>query len=145
MIKLNHDGCFVEYQEIPNVENEQALFDGISDDGMHSHKKDRIRSFGVFIKNADRVVIGGVTGVTFYGCLYIDMLWVDHHYRKQKYATQLMQEAEEIGRTRKAAFALVNTFEWQALPLYLKLGYEVEFVREGFEGGSKMYLLRKVI
>jgi hypothetical protein len=33
--------------------------------------------------------------------------------------------------------------DWEALPFYQKLGYEVEFTREGFQKNSKMYFLRK--
>jgi hypothetical protein len=32
---------------------------------------------------------------------------------------------------------------WEALPFYQKLGYSIEFVREGFEKESKMYMLRR--
>ena len=33
--------------------------------------------------------------------------------------------------------------DWEALDFYKNLGYDVEFVREGFEKESKMYLLQK--
>jgi ribosomal protein S18 acetylase RimI-like enzyme len=40
-------------------------------------------------------------------------------------------------------FVTLTTMDWEALPFYRKLGYEVEFVREGYEKNSKMYALRK--
>ncbi len=56
---------------------------------------------------------------------------------------QLMLEAEKIGKERNALFATVNTIDWEALPFYQKLGYDVEFTREGYEKKSKMFFLRK--
>ena len=34
---------------------------------------------------------------------------------------------------RGCTFATVNTMDWEALPFYQKLGYEVECIRDGFE------------
>lgn len=51
--------------------------------------------------------------------------------------------SEKIARERKCTFATVNTMDWEALPFYQKLGYSIEFVREGYDKASKMYLLRK--
>lgn len=35
--------------------------------------------------------------------------------------------------------------DWEALPFYQKLGYSVEFIREGYDSDSKFYFLRKPI
>lgn len=54
-----------------------------------------------------------------------------------------MHEAEKVGRNNAASFVTLNTMDWEALPFYQKLGYEVEFTREGYEKESKMFMLRK--
>jgi ribosomal protein S18 acetylase RimI-like enzyme len=54
-----------------------------------------------------------------------------------------MLEAEKIGFKRQCTFATVDTMDWEALSFYQKLGYNIEFVREGFEKDSKMYMLKK--
>jgi len=43
----------------------------------------------------------------------------------------------------RSIFATVNTMDWEALSFYQKLGYNIEFTREGFEKDSKMFMLRK--
>ena len=88
-------------------------------------------------------VLGGVKRATYYGCLYVDMLWLKEELRHQGLGTRLMAEAEKIGREHACSFASVNTMDWEALSFYQKLGYEIEFVRDGYEKQSKMYLLRK--
>ena len=47
----------------------------------------------------------------------------------------------------KPPFILVflTTMDWEALPFYQKLGYQIEYVREGYEKDSKMFVLRKTL
>lgn len=106
-------------------------------------QEEPIKPFRLYIKDSNQSVVGGATGVTFYGCLYVDMLWVEESIRDQGFGKKIMEEAEKIARERKCTFATLNTMDWEALPFYQKLGYRIEFVREGYEKASKMYMLRK--
>lgn len=132
-----------EYQQEPIQEDEQILFEGINDEAVLKKEMNRINSFGIFIKDAHGLVLGGLNGVTYYGCLYVDMLWLKEELRHQGLGKKLMMEAEKIGRERQCSFATVNTMDWEALTFYQKLGYDIEFVREGYVKESKMYMLRK--
>lgn len=55
------------------------------------------------------------------------------------------KEYEEVlyRREHGASFVTLNTMDWEALPFYQKLGYSTEFIREGYETNSKMFMLRK--
>lgn len=143
MNKIKDSDYHFEYQEDPNQEDEQVLFAGINDEAVLKKKMDRITPFGIFIKTSHGVVLGGANGVAYYGCLYVDMLWLKDELRKQGLGKQLMMKAEKIGRERRCTFSTVATMDWEALPFYQKLGYEIEFVREGYANESKMYMLRK--
>ncbi len=103
----------------------------------------RISPFGIFIKDAHGLVLGRATRVTYYDCLYVDMLWLKEDLRHQGFGKKLMMEAKKIGRKRQCSFATVNTMDQEALTFYEKLGYDIEFVREGYAKESKMYMLRK--
>jgi ribosomal protein S18 acetylase RimI-like enzyme len=144
MMKRTRQGDYwFEYQEEPKQEFIDILFEGISEDAVQKKKMDRTKTFGIFIKNNRGVCLGGVNGFSLFGCLYIDMLWVKENLRYQGLGTKLMMEAEKMGREYRCTFSTVNTMDWEALPFYQKLGYEIEFIREGFEKDSKMYMLRK--
>lgn len=133
-----------DYQDNPDANDERVLFDGINAQAiLKKHVEKPIKSFGIFIKDTSENVLGGVKGATYYGCLYVDMLWLKEELRHQGFGTRLMEEAERIGREHECSFAAVNTMDWEALSFYQKLGYEIEFVRDGYEKQSKMYLLRK--
>lgn len=142
-MKIKAGDYHFEYKEESIPEDEQVLFDGITDEAMLKKKMDRITPFGIFIKDSHGVVFGGVSGFSCYGCLYVDMLWLKDELRKKGLGKQLMAEAEKIGRERHCTFSTVDTMDWEALPFYEKLGYSIEFVRKGFEKESKMYMLRK--
>lgn len=143
MNEINHIEYHFDYQKDPIQEDEQVLFEGIADEAALKKNMDRITPFAIFIKDPQGVVVGGVNGFSCYGCLYVDMLWLKAELRKKGLGKNLMLEAEKIGRKRRCTFSTVDTMDWEALPFYERLGYSVEFIREGFEKESKMYMLRK--
>lgn len=142
-VSSDGEGYYLERQEESIPQDEQVLFDGISDDAVKKKGMERIKPFRVYIKDPNQAVVGGATGVTFYGCLYVDMLWVEESIRNRGFGKKIMEEAEKIARERECTFATLNTMDWEALPFYQKLGYRIEFVREGYKKTSKMYMLRK--
>lgn len=135
----------LEYHDTIPQEYEKILFHEISAEAFRAKELAPICQFSVFIKDQKQNILGGATGVTFYGSLYVDMLWVDKALRHQGWGTKLIYEAEKIGRKRGASFVTLNTMDWEALPFYQKLGYSIEFTREGYEKHSKMFTLRKTL
>lgn len=103
------------------------------------------QGFAFFVRDKNNNIVAGVNGYTFYGCVYVDQLWVDDTLRGKGYGTELMQKAEKLGKERGCVFAAVNTMDWEGLDFYNKLGYEVEFERHGFLMDSVFYFLRKKI
>ncbi|CCB87041.1 MULTISPECIES: GNAT family N-acetyltransferase [Parachlamydia] len=120
-----------------------TLLQGINKGAYAAKHMAPIRSFGIFIKDEKENIKGGLHGVTYYGCLYVDMLWIDKPLRNQGWGTRLMTESEKVAKERNCTFLTVTTMDWEAFPFYQKLGYHVEFIREGYEKQSKMYFLRK--
>lgn len=132
-----------EHQEEPTPAEAQVLFDGICDEAALKKHMERIRPFSVFIKDSRGAVFGGASGVTYYGSLYVDMLWLKEELRGHGLGKKIMMEAERIGKERNCTFATVNTMDWEGLSFYQKIGYYIEFVREGYQKNSTMYFLRK--
>ena len=133
----------ISYQEHATTEEENILFEGVVQAAAAAKGMTRIRPFAFFIKDARKAILAGVKGVSLYGCLYVDMLWVAPHMRHNGLGSQLIDTCEKLGRERHCTFVSLTTMDWEALPFYQKLGYEIEFVREGYEKNSKMYLFRK--
>ncbi|MBY0280671.1 MAG: GNAT family N-acetyltransferase [Alphaproteobacteria bacterium] len=121
----------------------RTLSNGIKDYAFEKKGQGPIEPFAVSLRNENNDIKGGCNGVLYYGCLYIDQLWIDKNYRGKKFGTQLMQTAENLGRERGCLFSTVNTMDWEALDFYKKCGYFVEFERKGYHGNSTFYFLRK--
>ena len=132
----------IEYHKEILPKEEAALFHGINEEAMKRKGMEPICPFAFLIKEKDEI-LGGVKGITYYGCIYVDMLWIVKDFRQKGLGSRLMQEVENLGKKRKCSFATVNTMDWEALPFYQKLGYKIEFIREGYEKSSKMFMLRK--
>ena len=130
------------YNTIPK-EYEEILYQEISNSAFEAKGHPPICPFSIFIKDQEENIVGGVSGTLFYGSLYVDSLWVNKTLRHQGWGSKLMHEAEQVGREHGVRFITLNTMDWEALPFYQKLGYSIEFTREGYSKDSKMFMLRK--
>ena len=133
------------YTENPSNDEESVLIDGLSREALKAKNLSKIETFGFFLKDREAVVYGGIKGAMFYGCLYIDSLYVTPSLRGKGWGKQLVEASEQLGLEKGCLFISVTTMDWEALPFYQKLGYEIEYVRGGYEKDSKMFLLRKVL
>lgn len=133
----------LKFKESASPEEQHVLMEGLSQEATKAKGLEKIIPFAFMIKDSKDTVLAGITGITYYGCLYIDMLWVHPDFRKKEWGMQLMHEAEKLGKKRKCGFASVTAMDWEALSFYQKLGYEIEFERKGYDKDSKMYVLRK--
>lgn len=118
------------YTIIPK-EYEEILYHGISEEAFQAKGLSPIHPFSIFIKDQKGEIFGGASGTLFYGSLYVDSLWVDKTLRHLGWGKKLIHEAESIGRKHGASFVTLNTMDCEAFPFYQKLGYSIEFTREG--------------
>lgn len=133
----------ISYESNPSPKDIQILGDGIVAYAKQKKGHKPMEFFAFFIRDEKGSIVGGCNGAMYYGCLYIDLLWISEALRNKDYGTQLMQNAEKLGREHECTFAAVNTMDWEALGFYKKLGFEVEFERRGFVKDSVFYFLRK--
>jgi ribosomal protein S18 acetylase RimI-like enzyme len=138
-----NDQYLISYQEDATKEEENILQEGLYQNAISAKGMSRSRSFFFFIRDPEKIIIAGVKGVSLYGGLYVDMLWVMPKMQRKGLGSKLIRECEKLGRERHCSFTNLITMDWEALPFYQKLGFEIEFTREGYEKKSKMYHLRK--
>lgn len=131
------------YESDPSPDETKILWEGISENAKQKRGHESGRPFAFFIQDESKQIKGGCSGFIFYGCLYVDLLWVDELLRGKNYGTRLMNEAEKLAEENKCHFLAVNTMDFEALDFYKKLGFHVEFERHGFDKGSIFYFLRK--
>ena len=95
------------------------------------------------LKDAAGEVLGGLLGDIWGGWLHVSFLWVARPLRQNGWARRLMREAERYAIARGAHDAHLETFSFQARPLYEKLGYELFGQLDDFPPGHTKYYLRK--
>lgn len=133
----------LEYTEGLQVHEEMTLLNGINTFGHEKKGMPHIQLFGLFLKDPHGNEVGGLSGMYCYGCMHIDMLWLDTKARGGGWGKKIMEAAEQKAKERGCSFSTLETMDWEALPFYQKLGYTVEFIRQGYHNTSTMYLMRK--
>ena len=99
----------------------------------------------VFLYADDGTLCGGALGHTWWGWLRIDMVWLNEALRGQGWGTHLMQAAEGEAIRRGCHHAFLDTMSFQALPFYLRLGYEVFAHLDDLPTGHQMYFMKKAL
>lgn len=133
----------ISYENNPSKEDTDFLWQKITEIAINTQDHKQHESFGFFIRDEINQIKSGCNGFIFYGCLYVDQLWVDASLRGKGYGTQLMQSVEHLARNKNCLFIAINTMNWEALDFYKKLGFQIEFERHGFTKNSILYFLRK--
>ena len=88
-------------------------------------------------------VIGGIIGGTYWGWMYIDILWVHEDYRNKGIGSKLLSEAEKEAVRRGCHHVHLDTMSWQAPEFYIKKGYEVIGILHDIPKENQKYLLQK--
>ncbi len=88
-------------------------------------------------------IVGGVTGKTVQGWLYIGQLALASEWRGQGYGRKLVAEAERIAVERGCHSAWLNTHSFQAPGFYERLGYEPFGILDDFPKGDRRYFFAK--
>src|SRR5512139_845315 len=101
------------------------------------------RPLVVLIRDDGGEVVGGLLAATVWGWLHVKELWVATQYRGQRWGSRLLALAESEAVDRRCHHALLDTFDFQALPFYQRLGYEVFGSLDDFPKGHVRYFVSK--
>ena len=99
--------------------------------------------YRVFVREPQGDLIAGLLAILFWGWLHIETIWVDESHRRRGYATRLIGLAETFGADRGCRFSLLDTFSFQARPLYGNLGYKVVATLPAYAGHHERYFMVK--
>jgi GNAT superfamily N-acetyltransferase len=89
--------------------------------------------------------VGGLDAITFYSCLWIELLFVPEKMRGAGVGRKLMMEAEAEAVRRGCRAAKVDTFSFQARGFYERLGYAVfGTLNDCPPGHSRFYMTKRL-
>lgn len=100
----------------------------------------------VFVHNDSGELYGGLIGKRKGDWFCIDFLWVAEGMRGKKLGSEIMIAAEIRMRNEGCSYLQVDTFSFQALPFYEKLGFKLNNTIDNFphEGMKRYYLIKQL-
>jgi ribosomal protein S18 acetylase RimI-like enzyme len=110
---------------------------------LHYAPPDNHQVLALVARNPEDTIIAGLVGMTYWGWLHIDILWVDESLRQQGLGRQLLQKAEEEALNRGCRYSHLETHTFQALGFYIKHGYQVYAELPDLPSGYTKYFLKK--
>ncbi len=118
-------------------------------EGLHQFNfavtgRTEVHPITLFIRDAGRVVQGGLLGYVWGEWLHIEYLWMAEACRGRGLGGQLLERAEREAAGFGARGAYLSTFDFQAPEFYKSRGYEVFGTLTGYPPGHADYHLRKV-
>jgi GNAT superfamily N-acetyltransferase len=133
----------IAYDDKPEQSSWGIIGRGISDYNRQQAGDDKAQRLCFVLYAPDQEIVGGVVGATYWGWLYIDLLWVRDDLRGRGYGHRLLMHAEEEARQRGAKNAYLDTFSFQAPDFYRQHGYQVFGELADFPPGHQRYFLTK--
>ncbi|MBN2149780.1 MAG: GNAT family N-acetyltransferase [Anaerolineales bacterium] len=117
--------CTIELTASPDPQYVQVVRDGLDAYNAGQGAPVDWVPLMIFLRDQQGKVLGGLTGGTYWGWLYIGRLWIIDYLRGQAYGSLLLGEAEQEAWRRGCHHAYLDTQDFQALPFYEKHGYTV--------------------
>ena len=132
----------IETTDTPTDADRAVILDGlraynIAKAGMTS------RPIAVLIRDDNDQTVGGLTGRTGGGWLFIEYFWIPESMRGAGMGTQIICQAEKEAVSRGCICAWLDTFSFQALDFYERQGYSAFGVLEEFPAGEWRHFMRK--
>ena len=129
--------------EEPDNSAWKAIGGGIHDFNVQQAGETQHRSLCFLLQAENQEIVGGLIGKTYWGWLYIDLLFIKDELRGCGYGHCLLELAEEEARQRGAKNVYLDTFSFQAPDFYKKHGYHVFGELQDFPPGHQRYFFTK--
>ncbi len=139
---------FMEYEitftENPHEDDLRVLHDSyVAFTEAQIGKEDR-RKIACFLRDENGRVVGGVQGgFGNYGWLWVGLLWVSGELRGKGYGSQLMARIESEAEKSGCSDVYLNSFSFQGVEFYKKIGYRVFGEMKDFPPGHSVFSLTK--
>lgn len=103
------------------------------------------KPLAVQIKNEQGEIIAGASGRTFGNWLLLSTLWVSETLRGQNVGSQILAKMELAAKQRGCIYCLLDTLNFQAMPFYLKHGYQTQWTQTDYPKTGCKYFMRKCL
>jgi GNAT superfamily N-acetyltransferase len=136
----------VKLEDQPTLALRQVVFDLLEAFNQSKAGPELEVPLALLIHDDDEgAVIGGLWGLTYYGWLFVELLFVPEFLRGQGLGRQLLQEAEAEAVRRGCHGAWLETFTFQAPEFYRKLGYQPFGIVPNYPAGhGRVFMCKRI-
>ena len=129
----------------PSPEDLAAIGDGLAAFNEADVGPSQRQSLAVLLRDDVGTLLGGLSGYSAWGWLYIQWLWLAESQRGQGWAVRLLDTAEAEARNRGCHDAWIDTFNPVALKTYQRAGYVPFGALPDFPKGRTRTFLQKAL
>ena len=116
----------VAVTDAPDARVEAAIGEGLRRFNAQQSGIDDSRPLAVVVSDPDtNEVLGGITGRTSLGLLFIDLVFLPDELRGDGLGSRILKLAEDEGRRRGCRAAMLYTISFQAPGFYARHGWRV--------------------
>ena len=135
----------IEMTDTPNANDLENIDARLVDFNRNLIGQSDRRAIAVIIRDEEGVAVGGLSGTTARGWLYIDNLFVPPNLRGQGIATRLLEMVESEARQRGCRGAWLDTVNVDAYRLYERNGYAPFGTLENYANGHDFNFMSKAL
>ena len=132
----------LEITKTPKLEDVNKISQSVREHNLN-FMVDDFCELAVFEKDSMGNIIAGLVATTYWERLDIKYLWVSPECRGAGLSKKVLSATESEAVNRGCLFSQVDTFDFQALGLYFKLGYCIFGELNGYANGHKRFYLHK--
>jgi GNAT superfamily N-acetyltransferase len=110
----------------PGADEVALIADGLEEFNVRVTGIADRRPLAVFVRDPEtQRVVGGLTGRTSLGLLFVDLFYLPPGLRGSGVGSEVLRQAEEEGRRRGCRAGMLYTISFQAPAFYLKNGWRI--------------------
>ena len=135
----------IQLTDSPDLDDVQVIRNGLDEFNASKGAPVDWKPLILLLRDEHNIIVGGLTGGTYWGWLFIGRLWLADSLHYQGHGSRILAEAEKEALRRNCHHVYLDTQDFQALPFYQKHGYIVYGELEDIPLGHTRYSLKKKI
>ena len=110
----------------PSAADREAVLNGLIEFNEAATGPSGWQPLAVLVRDpATGRTLGGLTGASFHGWLFVELFWLPEALRRGGLGTRLIRRAEAEAARRGCRGVWLDTYSFQARGFYEKLGYSL--------------------
>src|SRR5215471_16228891 len=104
------DSYTLTVEDAPRDEDVKILAGGLTADALSHLESPGFQPIGVFMRDANGTIVGGIWGYVNWNWLFIGLVWLSEELRGGGFGRQMMEKIEAAAVDRGCKYSHLDTF-----------------------------------